>query len=900
MQRSIRRARLILPVLGLGALAVATLVALHPQYDISADNLVDPGSTTFRHEVEFEGGFGADPIVVLLSGNVPALLQGQGLSAMVNLEDTLVSPADQAAGVHSLYGPASIAEAAGLAAEGSFLSRVQGVEAAAQQKAIGDARAAGKSDADAQAAGSAAAQAAGQAEIQNAIKDYPELASIGLPSPTNPRWVSAIFLSNGQPKARFAAIVPDAGHAVITARLRPDSSEQGIQAIHRSLLDALRAQPIPGIGVTVSGAPILQVAIERALRLALVVGMAVGALASALLLLLGIRDRRGPGGGIGLGWWRRLLPLFGGALAVALLAGALWLVGEVALRVRILAGLDQPLLQTVFASLSLALSPATLAAFPIALGLAVDYGVQFLFRYRQARARLEAEGMASPAAHPAALEEAGRGAGRATRIAALCTAGGLAALLASSIPMVRQFGVAMALGAALAWISARTVVLLALRGWPPRTPAAPTAADDDTEIALFGLVGEAPVGGAGGEGTGAAGEGSNAAGQGPWGPRLLALGRRRGGAMLAVAGGVAAVGWLAFPFSTYQTDPERLLSRDLPAIQDLDRIRHATGTSGELDFVLSGADVTSQDALAWERDLTAAVTRDSDGRLRPLGSLADLFTTINGGQAPAPDRIKAFTQLIPPYFTDALVTRDHSLARIPFGIDLEPVDQLQRDLARIQADVDAPPGYSYYPAGVTWLEVAGLAQLQSGQVILNLLGAALVLAVLLLVYRRRRLALLAWAPTLLVAGWSTALLTVLQVPLDPMTAVLGALVVAFGTEFAVLWLERYREALAALSTEPAAIAASAGAAPGILVSGGALALGFLALCVGGLPGVSALGFDLPMVRDFGLVAALDIVLAVLASLVVLPELARRFPLAAQGETPAPRSAPAPEPASSAG
>jgi predicted RND superfamily exporter protein len=63
-----------------------------------------------------------------------------------------------------------------------------------------------------------------------------------------------------------------------------------------------------------------------------------------------------------------------------------------------------------------------------------------------------------------------------------------------------------------------------------------------------------------------------------------------------------------------------------------------------------------------------------------------------------------------------------------------------------------------------------------------------------------------------------------------------------------------------------------------MLSGGALALGFLALAAGALPGVSGLGFDLPVVRDFGLVATMDMILAVAAALVVLPAIVVKFGL----------------------
>jgi predicted RND superfamily exporter protein len=123
-----------------------------------------------------------------------------------------------------------------------------------------------------------------------------------------------------------------------------------------------------------------------------------------------------------------------------------------------------------------------------------------------------------------------------------------------------------------------------------------------------------------------------------------------------------------------------------------------------------------------------------------------------------------------------------------------------------------------------------------------------------------------------------------------MTAVLGALVVAFGTEFAILWLERYREAQAGglAAGAEAAEAASRAAGPGIILSGAALTLGFLALTVGGLPLLTQLGFDLPMLRDFGLVAALDMVLAVVASLLVLPAMVVRIGLVEPLPVPKPQ------------
>src|SRR5258708_13558579 len=158
-----------------------------------------------------------------------------------------------------------------------------------------------------------------------------------------------------------------------------------------------------------------------------------------------------------------------------------------------------------------------------------------------------------------------------------------------------------------------------------------------------------------------------------------------------------------------------------------------------------------------------------------LSSPSDLVTALNGGTQPDGTKVQAYLQVMPTYFTDSLVDRSHRLARIAFGINLAPVAEQKQIIDRILGDVTAPPGYSYYPAGFSYLTVRGLESLESGQLVLNVVGALLSLLVLFPIYRQPRLALLALSPTLLVAGWSTAALFALPVPPTPLTAVPGAL-----------------------------------------------------------------------------------------------------------------------------
>ena len=91
--------------------------------------------------------------------------------------------------------------------------------------------------------------------------------------------------------------------------------------------------------------------------------------------------------------------------------------------------------------------------------------------------------------------------------------------------------------------------------------------------------------------------------------------------------------------------------------------------------------------------------------------------------------------------------------------------------------------------------------------------------------------------------------------------------VAFATEFGVLWLARYRsERGNGIDPADAARAASLRVGPAIAASALALAAGFAVLALS----------SVPTVRDFGIWSAFDLLLATAAVLVLLPPLARRW------------------------
>jgi len=101
----------------------------------------------------------------------------------------------------------------------------------------------------------------------------------------------------------------------------------------------------------------------------------------------------------------------------------------------------------------------------------------------------------------------------------------------------------------------------------------------------------------------------------------------------------------------------------------------------------------------------------------------------------------------------------------------------------------------------------------------------------------------------------------MDIPLNPMSATLGALVIAIATEFSVILSARYHEERATGRTVGEALRRTysrTGAA--VLASGTTAIVGFAVL----------IATEITMLRDFGLVTVVDLAVALLGVMLVLP------------------------------
>jgi uncharacterized protein len=862
---------------------IGAVAALRLEADRSPDNLVDRGSGTYAATQRFYDEFGDEPVEILVKGDLRGLLLTGNLGHLLALESCLSgkapggevysgkpAPAPCAAIARLkpsavVFGPATFLNQFAIQATKLLGQRSEATIAKAQdaaRRAALEARRQGEPPSIQRRA----AQAAGQQVI---FQFGQQIVSLGLrygqtgpPRIDDPRYVESVIFDSRQPgavpKARLSAIVPSSHAALISVRLRPGLSDaQRRQAISlfRDAVDdptfALRRSAFDDAkpSYVVSGVPVVFEGLAQELSTQIFILLAAALAVMVITLALVFRAPF------------RLLPL-----AIALGATGI-----------------------AFGFLSLAggsLTMASIAVLPVLIGLSVDYAIQFQARFVEA-----ARAGSSPPR--AAVEAAARGA-PVIAIAGLATAAGFAVLVLSPIPMVRGFALLLVLGIVVAFVLALSVGLATLSLMSPvRVEGAGEAG-----------VRRGGVGGAGRRGpiavawiarltepvarvraplrrTGAAiGSRMRAAGR-----RVLALSIAWPGRVLAIATLLAIAGWGVGARIPLISDIRQLVPRDLPALQNVDQLEQATGISGLTYVTVTAPDLTDPKVIAWMHSYEQRVLarhgfggqypscRDPETRLCPEISLPDFL--YGGGQTtPSRQRIETDLELLPPYVAQALVTTDPDTGRpgntgvITFGIKVMPFDQQKELIDDIRAQVnppgtanDPPPGVSVDVLGLPVLAADANSSLSGSRYLVTVAGLLAVALVLVAAYRSASRALVPLIPIVLATGWSSLVLWISGVPLNPMSATLGALVIAIATEFSVLLSARYHEERGAGVTLGQALRRAyqrTGAA--VLASG-----------ITAIAGFAVLAFtDIRMLRDFGLVTVFDLGVALAGVLLVLP------------------------------
>lgn len=790
----VRRHALALIALTVCASIVLSFGIPRLKFRTGQDTLLDPQSKIARDNARYQAQFGGDPMLVLFStsaddGDIRQLFTPANQTALRRLKTDL----DASGNYDSVLTPLLIVEFARTKIEQRMLTEPQKLaedERAASAAATADAAARGDSPEQQAAAATAAKQRVDDQFNVAFGADATRFLGVGDRSLDNPRFVEFIlFDASGNLRPELAGIFPDTQHALMVARTKGNLSIDDASRVAGDLKMQMPSYRLEGVDALVSGPPLLIKEINDKMRSALRI-MAIFAVVIMVAVLFAVFRAR----------WRLLsLP--------AVLIGCISAFGLMG-----------------FAGIPLTI--VTISGLPILIGLGVDFAIQI-------HSRIEEETLREDSAE-SGLERTFARLGPALLLAVLAACIGFAVLHLSSVPMIRDFGSMLAVGAVIVFTTSTALVsaIVYLRERTRIGASPPSHSRFEVERIVGGLTSRT-------------------------------MGRLSPIALVALL--VASLGLYVSHKIPTQTDPEKFVPADSSVLTDLHKLSAVAGSTSELDLFVETADgrrVTDQDVLDWMLSFEER-QRSLHRELLQSNSLASFTKQVTGSSPTTVTAEQALTAA-PEALQRTVVSDDRKLAAITFVIsDDTTLDQRRALTDAIERDAAAPAGVSVAPAGIAVVGSAAVDAISSNRDLMSLVAVVAIFVTLLAVFRHPVKAIAPLLPVVLALGASSTLLYFGGIEYSPLTSISGPLIIAMGTEFNILLMARYFEER------------GAGKAPRAAMSGASLRIG-RSIAASGLTvmgGFAVLAFsDFPLLDNFGKVTAMNIGLSLLSTLILLPPL----------------------------
>ena len=333
--------------------------------------------------------------------------------------------------------------------------------------------------------------------------------------------------------------------------------------------------------------------------------------------------------------------------------------------------------------------------------------------------------------------------------------------------------------------------------------------------------------------------------------------------------------------SKIESDPVNWANQSSAAIRNARSLERETGFASTLGVFVQTPAATPNGVFtdqmgAFVMDLVDRSLADNP-ELAEASSLATTvgwITTVPGTMQLPPtglDMLQAYN-VAPPALQRLLVASDGTATQVLFQVGPSSLEQRSEVLANLLESIAAPGSGARLPAesvaatgGLAVVGVGLLENITANRAQLTIVALLLVAAFVMLRYRDLVRGLLTMIPVLLAVGMSAVLVRVLGITLSPLTTIGGPLVVATCAEFSVLLVARYAEER------------ERGLDPGESNQVAALRTGraFFTSALTTLGGFAVLMFSsLPLLADFGVVVTLNIAIALLSALVVVPPLVK--------------------------
>ena len=477
------------------------------------------------------------------------------------------------------------------------------------------------------------------------------------------------------------------------------------------------------------------------------------------------------------------------------------------------------------------LTMVTISGLPIFVGMGVDFSIQVHSRFEE---EVEEDGNAS-----ASMHRTFRAMGPPLFIAILAALGGFMSLQLSEVPMIRQYGVMLAIGVGTLAVLSFFVppAYLAIREKRSPTPE------------RTGLVKDSGI------------EAVN--------QRLGTLFEKWVVPVAIACVIITITGFWADNNFKIQTDPADWAGEHTAVVKDLRAVEDELGAIQSLGIHLrttDGSSIIDNELFYRVWRWANAETERYDDIVRPLS--APEVTASLTSTAPSADAFEIIDPFIPPKIRAAIVSPKDDQMNLLFLVksgslteQKKLIEDLESDLSAELAQTSLDGKIEFYASGITVVGIELVEALQAGRNEMTLLSVLFVVVVLGLMYRKTMMVILPLIPVIVGIALSSLIIYLMGIELSPLTTVTGPLTVAACTEFSVLIMARYvEERERGLTPGSALNIAAARTGRAFVASGLTTVFGF---------GILAFA-ELELLRSFGIVVAVNVLTAILVALMVMP------------------------------
>jgi len=489
--------------------------------------------------------------------------------------------------------------------------------------------------------------------------------------------------------------------------------------------------------------------------------------------------------------------------------------------------------------LSIHMTMVSMGAFPILIGLGVDYAIQFHNRYDEESRRGETVADA--------IIDSVSNIGPTIGIAIATACLGFAALFFSPVPMIQEFGYGLIIGVAACYVLSMFFLTSILHWHRSRRAISKSKSDQKIKKPLM--------------------QGRHWLDSGlhrlaPWVIKnpvyILPI-----ALILSVAGLVAD-----FHIET-ETDEKKFIDHDIQFMQDLHAIEDIASGITYLNLLVEDEDVITPSVLNWMKQTEDRISEDYSDIIAKTESVADHIVDANDGELPQDSReIEELLETVPPMTRHNLVSEDGTLANVIFTLSKSEGSEMRNITKKVKeyvSDNPPPDGGSVSVTGEPVIQIKLMDSLTSGREEMTIIGIGIVFLGLIFFFRFKILRVFqAILPIALIIGWSSGVMYLLGIKYTPMTATIGALIIGIGVEFTILLMMRYNEERKkGIEVKESMIIAMTTVGRAIIASGLTVIGGF---------GTLLIADDFLILRDFGIVTLVNVFFALVSTLFVLPTL----------------------------